>query len=32
MQPDTKGKALLDTLEEIDYTRVESALPKALFK
>jgi len=32
LQPDTKGKALLDTIDELDYTRVESALPKALFK
>ncbi|KAI6189658.1 MFS domain-containing protein [Aphelenchoides bicaudatus] len=32
LQPDTKGKALLDTIEEADYTRVENSLPLALLK
>ncbi|KAI6186861.1 MFS domain-containing protein [Aphelenchoides besseyi] len=32
LQPDTKGKALLDTIDEADYTRVESVLPLALMK
>ncbi|KAI1711453.1 sugar transporter domain-containing protein [Ditylenchus destructor] len=32
LQPDTKGKALLDTIDEFDYTRIETALPKALYK
>uniref|UniRef100_A0A915CV44 Major facilitator superfamily (MFS) profile domain-containing protein n=1 Tax=Ditylenchus dipsaci TaxID=166011 RepID=A0A915CV44_9BILA len=32
LQPDTKGKALLDMIDEKDYTRVETALPKALFR
>jgi hypothetical protein len=27
LQPDTKGKALLDTIEEADYTRVDNSLP-----
>jgi hypothetical protein len=32
LQPDTKGKALLDTIEEADYTRVENSLPLALVR
>jgi len=32
LQPDTKGKALLDTIEEADYTRVETSLPMALLR
>lgn len=32
LQPDTKGKALLDTIEEADYTRIEHSLPNALMK
>jgi hypothetical protein len=32
LQPDTKGKALLDTIDEIDYTRLENALPRTLYK
>lgn len=32
LQPDTKGKALLDTIDEVDYTRVEHSLPLALLK
>ncbi|KAI6221024.1 MFS domain-containing protein [Aphelenchoides fujianensis] len=32
LQPDTKGKALLDTIDEADYTRVENSLPLALMK
>lgn len=32
LQPDTKGKALLDTIDEADYTRVENSLPLALLK
>lgn len=32
LQPDTKGKALLDTIDDVDYTRVENALPRALYR
>ncbi|CAD5232254.1 unnamed protein product [Bursaphelenchus xylophilus] len=32
LMPETKGKALLDTMDDVDYTRVEKALPKALLK
>ncbi|CAD5224338.1 unnamed protein product [Bursaphelenchus okinawaensis] len=32
LMPETKGKALLDTMDDVDYTRVEKALPKTLVK
>uniref|UniRef100_A0AC34RFD8 Uncharacterized protein n=1 Tax=Panagrolaimus sp. JU765 TaxID=591449 RepID=A0AC34RFD8_9BILA len=32
MQPDTKGKALLDRMDDVNVNRIESALPSALMK